>query len=579
MGADQLVGICVERGLEMVVGLLGILKAGGAYVPLDPAYPAERIAYMLDDAAPMIVLTQEKLREKLPPTGGQLIALDSRRTKICRQESGNLSGKAVDLRSEHLAYVIYTSGSTGKPKGVMIQHASVVNILSSTQDRLELNTKDRLLAVTTIGFDIAALEIYLPIINGSKVVLASSRATSDARQLMAMLKTHDVTLMQATPSTWRLLIDGGWVGHKRMRALCGGEALTRDLSCKLRDRVAGLWNLYGPTETTIWSCMREIALPDETLPAEPIGAPVANTKVYILDDYLQPVPIGVAGELYVGGAGVARGYLNRPELTAERFVADRFSADPKARMYKTGDLGRWRADGTIEYLGRNDQQVKIRGFRIELGEIEAQLVAHPKVKEAVVVAREEGEGEKRLVGYVIAKDTASPPSAESLREHLKGMLPEYMVPSAFVELQALPLTPNGKLDRRSLPAPDLSSYASRQYEPPQGEVEEVLASIWQELLKVQRVGRNDNFFELGGHSLLATRMTVRAGSIMMLDIGVRAIFEFPTISQLADYMTETRKGQPMKALIDESDIQRILEQVASLPEAEVQRLKHELRIE
>jgi amino acid adenylation domain-containing protein len=421
--SDQLVGICVERSLEMVVGLLGILKAGGAYVPLDPNYPTERLAYMLNDATPMVLLIQERLRERVPETAAEVIALDSEWSDIAECEEEDLDPRALQLTSRHLAYVIYTSGSTGHPKGVMVEHAGLVNFLSSMQQSPGIHATDCMLAVTTVSFDIAALEIYLPLLNGAKLILASREAASDAQQLMEMIEHFDVTVLQATPATWKLLLSGRWSGRPNLKALCGGEALSTDLSRELIGRVGILWNLYGPTETTIWSCGQRIATPDKHGFVESIGRPIANTQIYVMDSHRQLVPIGVAGEIYIGGAGVARGYLNRPELTAERFLADPFSTDPQARMYKTGDLGRWRADGSIEYLGRNDHQVKIRGFRIELGEIEAQLASHPQVKEALVLAREDVPGEKNLVAYVVgdrsaALETASKAAPEKLRNEI-----------------------------------------------------------------------------------------------------------------------------------------------------------------
>ena len=402
VGSDHLVGICVERSLEMVIGLLGILKAGGAYVPLDPSYPAERLQYMLEDATPKVLLTQAHLIERLPATKAEAIALNERWSEIAQRSSENPSPQAPGLASHHLAYVIYTSGSTGKPKGVMVKHQGVVNFLISMGGEPGIDPTDRLLAVTTVSFDIAALEIYLPLITGARLFLASREAASDAELLMRMIEEFQVTILQATPATWKLLLSAGWKGQPTLKALCGGEALATDLSRKLQARVGTLWNLYGPTETTIWSCCQRIeAIPGERGSVESIGHPIVNNHIYVLDSRGQPVPIGVVGELYIGGLGVARGYLNRADLTAERFLPDSFSSELNSRLYKTGDLGRRRADGNIEYLGRNDHQVKIRGFRIELGEIEAHLLQHPQVNEAVVLAREDAPGDKRLVAYVI----------------------------------------------------------------------------------------------------------------------------------------------------------------------------------
>ena len=532
IGPDHLVGLCVERGLEMVVGLMGILKAGGAYVPLDPAYPPERLQYMLGDSAPRVLLTQARLREGLPRTPAEVITLDEQWSEIAQQSGDDLDARALGLRSDQLAYVIYTSGSTGEPKGVMVEHKGVVNFLTSMRREPGISAADCLLGVTTMSFDIAALEIYLPLVNGAKLVLASREATSDAQLLISLLEEFDVTVLQATPATWKLLLEAQWRGRSTLKALCGGEALTADLSARVLDRVGELWNLYGPTETTIWSCRQQIiAGQGERGPVESIGRPISNTQIYILDGWRQPTPVGVTGEIYIGGRGVTRGYLNRSELTRERFIKDPFSDDPAARLYKTGDLGRWRTDGTIDYLGRNDSQVKIRGFRIELGEIEARLLQHERVKEAVVLAREDVPGEKSLVAYVVGQASGNA-SVEVLRAHLKAVLPDHMMPSAFVMLERLPLTANGKLDRRALPAPERDAYGSREYEAPQGEIEEILAGIWQGLLGVERVGRQDNFFELGGHSLLIVRMQERLRRVG-LSVDVRRIYESSTLADLA----------------------------------------------
>ncbi|MEP7246628.1 MAG: amino acid adenylation domain-containing protein, partial [Gammaproteobacteria bacterium] len=541
VGADELVGICVERGLDTVVGLLGVLKAGGAYVPLDPAYPPERLRHMLQDAAPKVVLTQQSLKVALPPSAAKLIALDSDWGEIARHDSGNRGKRAQQLTSRHLAYVIYTSGSTGKPKGVMVEHRGVVNILLSMQQRPGIAESDCLLAITTLSFDIAALEIFLPLISGAKLVLASREAASDAQHLMSLIDRFGVTVLQATPATWQMLVVSGWSGRPGLKALCGGEALTHELAAKLIGRIGTLWNLYGPTETTIWSCVHQIVTPSEHVSVESIGRPIANTQVYILDQQQQAVPIGVAGEIFIGGDGVARGYFNRAQLTAERFVANPFGTDPRSTLYRTGDLGRWCADGTIEYLGRNDQQVKIRGFRIELGEIEAELLRHAQVAQAVVIGRQDESDEKRLVAYVIPSTAVTStevlPSVESMRTLLMSTLPQYMIPSAFVMLASFPLTPNGKLDRRALPAPPRDAYAHRPYEAPQGEVEQFLAVAWQELLKADRVGRHDNFFELGGDSLLVVRLMKQLRD-EGLSADVRSVLGSSTLACLAGGLTK-----------------------------------------
>jgi thioesterase domain-containing protein/acyl carrier protein len=465
--------------------------------------------------------------------------------------------------------VIYTSGSTGRPKGVMIEHAAVANFLRSMQKRPGIAASDRLLAVTTVAFDIAALEIYLPLVTGATVVLAGTRAASNADMLAQLLETYCVTVMQATPATWRMLLHGHWTGRKSLKVLCGGEALTAELAQNLLARVASVWNMYGPTETTIWSCARPISWADGAQHTEPIGGPIDNTQVHVLDEHMLPVSAGAVGEIYIGGAGVARGYLNRPQLTTERFIRDPFAPEPRARMYRTGDLGRRRGDGTIDFLGRTDHQVKIRGYRIELGEIEAQLVRHCEVKEATVLAREDGEGEKRLVAYLVPRNSAYPPTVQDLCGHLAVMLPEYMVPKAFVALESFPLTPNGKLDRLALPVPDIGSQLRRLYEAPRGRIEEVLAGIWQGLLRVERIGRNDNFFELGGYSMLALDLRSRIESELGVEISLSALVEAPTVTQLAqvvegyaprDSMVLIREGEggPAVFLVHDGDGETLL---------------------
>jgi amino acid adenylation domain-containing protein len=536
VGPDQLVGICVERSLEMVVGLMGILKAGGAYVPLDPAYPPERLQYMLEDAAPKVLLIQERLRGRLPHSAAKVIALDQDWSEIARQSSDNPNRRTLDLRPDHLAYVIYTSGSTGQPKGAMNEHRAVVNRLQWMQDQYRLGDADRVLQKTPYSFDVSVWEFFWTLMSGARLIVARPEGHKDPSYLRELIEETGVTTLHFVPSMLQSFLGQHRSGEcpSVRHVVCSGEELSAALQRKCFECLpqAALSNLYGPTEAavdvTVWECSAE-----DQGARVPIGRPISNIQMYLLDRHGQPVPIGVAGEIYIGGVGVARGYLNRPELTGERFVKDPFSADPQGRMYKTGDLGRWRADGTIEYLGRNDHQVKIHGFRIELGEIEAQLARHALVKEAVVLAREDAPGERRLVAYVIAADAETPPSVESLRTHLKTVLPEHMVPSAFVMLEHLPLTSNGKLDRRALPTPELGAYVSRQYEAPQGEVEEILVGIWQSLLGIERVGRHDNFFELGGHSLSAIRLVTRIAERFSVRLSVAAVFNQPTIRQMA----------------------------------------------
>lgn len=535
---DQLVGICVERSLEMVVGLLGILKAGGAYVPLDPGQPPERLQYMVSTAAPCVLLIQEELKSRLPVIDASIVALDSDSGEIGHFEDGNLDARSLGLTSSHLAYVIFTSGSTGKPKGAMNEHRALINRLHWMQNQYQLGSSDRVLQKTPFSFDVSVWEFFWPLMSGARLIVARPQGHQDPAYLRQLIERAEITTLHFVPSMLQIFLDqhqDGWCPSVR-HIVCSGE----ELSPALQNRCLGcipqarLSNLYGPTEAaidvTFWECQR-----DEHSKRVPIGRPISNTQMYVLNGDLQPVPIGVAGEIYIGGIGVGRGYLNRPELTSERFVRDIFSSDPQARLYKTGDQGQWRSDGAIEYLGRNDHQVKIRGFRIELGEIEAQLIRHEQVREAVVIAREDVPGEKCLVAYVVPRDPLVP-SVDALRVHLKAVLPDYMVPSAFVVIEGMPLSPNGKLDRRALPPPEFSAYGSRQYEAPQGEVEEILAGIWQGLLRLERVGRRDNFFELGGHSLLVVQMMERLHRVG-LSTEMRRVFESPDLAELASALS------------------------------------------
>jgi amino acid adenylation domain-containing protein len=544
VGPDGLVGICVERSLEMVVGLLGILKAGGAYVPLDPHYPMDRLAYILQDAAPRVLLIQGHLRTRLPRTAAELVALDDDWELIAKQEADDFDSRTS--RPHHLAYVIYTSGSTGKPKGAMNEHRALVNRLQWMQQRYQLDHRDRVLQKTPFSFDVSVWEFFWTLMTGSTLVVSRPQGHQDPEYLRKLIDETSVTVLHFVPSMLQTFLDQYQDGHcvSLRHVICSGEELPVALQRKFFELLpnARLHNLYGPTEAAIdvtsWECLRG----DES-PRVPIGRPIANIQMYVLDQRMQLAPIGVTGEIYIGGIGVGRGYLNRPELTAERFIADPFSADPQARLYKTGDLGRWRADAALEYLGRNDYQVKIRGFRIELAEIEARLACHAQVKEAVVVAREDVVGDRRLVAYLTTRDQLTP-GLEDLRAHLAATLPEYMVPAAFVILDSLPLSPNGKLDRRALPAPQLEAFASRQYEAPEGETEQTLAEIWQELLQLERVGRSDNFFELGGHSLHGIKLIASIAARIGVRLSVIALFQHPTIGEMAAAVDSLRPSQP-----------------------------------
>lgn len=529
--SEVLVAVYMKRSADLVTALLGILKAGGAYVPLDPAYPPERLSFMFRDAGVEVLITEQTLLESLPESGAKVVCVDSDWGKIARESGENLEAAAGG--PDNLAYVIYTSGSTGKPKGVQISHRAVVNFLTSMRGRPGLTDKDTLLAVSTLSFDIAGLELYLPLSVGARIVLVSREEASDPTSLADRLTTSGATVMQATPATWRMLLAAGWHEGSRLKILCGGEALPQELASELFGTGAELWNLYGPTETTIWSTVFNITKKDGPVL---IGRPIANTQVYILDAHLQPVPIGVVGELFIGGEGLARGYLNRPELTAERFIPNPFGRVPGTRLYRTGDLVRLGSDGDLEYLGRRDSQTKVRGYRIELEEIEAALRLCEGVKDAVVIVREDQSGDKRIVAYCVMDEP--PARVSELNRLLKEKLPIYMVPSFIVSLAEFPLTSSGKLNRKLLPPPDGNAFEpGRISGPPSTATQEIIAGIFAQVLKLESVGVNDNFFDLGGHSLLATRVGSRLRESLNIEIPVKVLFENPTVTELADYIS------------------------------------------
>jgi amino acid adenylation domain-containing protein len=540
---EVLVGICVDRSLDTIVGLLGILKSGGAYIPLDPAYPSERLAFMLQDSQISTLLTQQHLLPNLPAHSAQVICLDRDRESIATQPQNSPES---NTNPDNLIYTIYTSGSTGKPKGVQIIHRNVVNFLVGMQQHLQLTDRDSLLSVTSISFDILGLEIFLPLTIGAKVILASREVASDGFQLLAQLNDSNLTVMQATPATWRMLIAAGWTGNTQLKVLCGGEALPQNLADRLCEQNAEVWNLYGPTETTIWSTIDRVRS-NESLVT--IGHPIANTQIYVLDEYLQPVPVGVHGEIHIGGAGLARGYFDRSELTTEKFIPNPFSTDPLSRLYKTGDLARYLNDGKIEYLGRIDNQVKIRGFRIELGEIETVLRKHPAIQQSVVTVTVDDSSENRLVAYIIAHREQTI-NTEELRRFLKQELPDYMVPSVFIFLDSLPLTPNGKIDRRALPAPDSSKIDSdNTYVSPRDELELQLTKIWERTLDIHPIGMKDNFFELGGNSLLSVKLVAEIKQAFDKNLSVVTLFQAQTIEQLATVLREEKWAAGWNSLV------------------------------
>ncbi len=534
---DDLLAICLPRSASLVVALLAVLKAGGAYVPLDPNYPADRLAWMLEDARPRLLLTETTLLRRLPPHAAEALCLDRR-----AEERGAPVSSAA--RPQHLAYCIYTSGSTGTPKGVQVTRHALGNLLGSMQQRLDILAGEMLLAVTSLSFDIAALELYLPLVTGGTILLAGDAQASDAGALLQLLESHPVRTMQATPATWRMLLDAGWAPGRRppLRLLCGGEPMGAELAARLLERSDALWNVYGPTETTVWSTMQRV-LPDTVLPP-PIGHPIDRTEAHVLDDRLNPVPLGVAGELYLGGDGLARGYRGRPDHTAERFVPH--PSRPGQRLYRTGDVVRQRPDGTLVCLGRSDRQIKLRGFRIELDEIESTLAAVDGIEQAAVVVFGDGES-KEIVAYGVATAGTVPCSA-SVRAALARSLPAYMVPARFVWAQALPLTPNAKVDRKALTPPPVQDGLGR-HAPPANAIEALVANVWEELLQQPQVGRDHNFFHLGGHSLLAVRVMQRLKTLLGRDLPLTLLFKAPTLRELAAALHADGAGTTTSPLI------------------------------
>jgi amino acid adenylation domain-containing protein len=533
---ESLVGLCVERSLEMVVGLLGILKAGGAYVPLDPQYPQERLSFMLSDAGAPVLLTQERLREGLPASDALVVCLDTQWDEIARHETGDLRGGS---RPKNLAYISYTSGSTGRPKGVSVPHRAVVRLVKET-NFVKFDAGDKFLQLAPLAFDASTFEIWGSLLNGARLVVMPPQ-TPSLTELGAALKRHEITTLWLTAGLFHLMVSERVDDLTSVRQLlAGGDVLSATHVQKFLRAAAGstLINGYGPTENTTFTCCHPMSGETQLEQSVPIGRPVANTRVYVLDRYLQPVPVGVAGELYTGGDGLARGYLNQPELTAERFVPDPFDTEGGGRLYQTGDLARFRADGVVEFMGRRDGQVKLRGYRIELGEIEAALNAHEGVRESVVVMREDARGERRLVAYVVAAVAGGDAPPQSLiagwQEYLKSKLPDYMVPAAFVLLESLPLTANGKVDRRALPEPEGARPDEGEgFVEARNDIESLIAGIWANVLGLESVGVHDDFFEIGGHSLLATRVMLRVQQLFGVDLALWQMFEQPTVAGLA----------------------------------------------
>ena len=558
---DTLVGICVERSLEMIVGILGILKAGGAYVPLDPEYPQERLSFMLEDSQVKVLVTQAKLVESIPEHQAQLICLDTDWEKIAQNITSNPES---GVKPDNLTYIIYTSGSTGKPKGVLVNHANVVRLFAATDSWYHFNSQDVWTLFHSYAFDFSVWEMWGALLYGGRLVIVPYLVTRSPELFYELLCQEKVTILNQTPTAFRQLIQAeeslkGDISPllKEVRGdrssptdndlslrliIFGGESLEinslQPWFDRHGDQLPQLVNMYGITETTVHVTYRPLSMADVNSTASVIGRPLPDLQVYLLDQYLQPVPVGVPGEMYVGGAGVAKGYLNRPELTTERFISSPFEHSNK--LYKTGDLARYWPNGELEYLGRIDNQVKIRGFRIELGEIEALLASHPQIWETVVLVWDDTAGDKRLVAYIVPQPEITI-IIDEIRQFLKAKLPDYMVPNAFVILEALPLTTNGKIDRRALPPPNLD--ISDKYVAPSTPIEEILVNIWSEVLKVEKVGINDNFFELGGHSLLATQLVAQIRDRLKIELPLRQLFNTATLAELAQGIEQLKQQQ------------------------------------
>ena len=536
IGPGEVVGLCLERTAELPVALLGVLKSGAAYLPLDVAHPAERRTFMLEDAGVAALLTQERLVSVLPTTGAPRIRLDEDWSEIAQEAASPLIPLAG---SDGRAYVIYTSGSTGRPKGVEITHRALGNLLRAMRHLIAMGPDDVMPAITTIAFDMSVPDLYLTMPAGAITPLLPRDIAGDGVLLARALADSRASIFQATPATYRMLLESGWKGDSRLLLLCGAEPVSRELADRLLPLGRGMWNFYGPTETTVWSTAWRV----EAEGPVSIGRPIAETRVYLLDRWFAPVPLGAVGELCIGGLGLARGYLHRPALTAERFIPDPFSSTLGDRLYRTGDLARLRTDGRLDCLGRADHQVKLRGFRIELGEIESALRDHPAIAEAVVLLRDDRAGDPRLTGYLGLAADAEPPSADELRGELSERLPDYMVPAAYVSLPALPRNANGKIDRKALLLIRPAGAPGGARLSPRTPVEELLAGLWSRVLELPEVGPHDNFFALGGHSLLATQLALRMRDTFGVEIPLRALFHAPTLAAQADLIARARSGE------------------------------------
>lgn len=558
---DRPIGIYLDRSIDLVVAILAVVKMGGTYIPLDSSYPYQRIRYISGDAKISLIITESSLLRKIQNIPAKKLCIEDMNNLLSHYSPDN---PGLNFDVSRRLYVIYTSGSTGNPKGVQITHQAVVNFLFSMMKEPGIASTDKVLFLTTICFDISGLELYLPLVSGATIVMASSETATDGARLAELIERQDITLMQATPSTYRMLVDTGWKGKSDLKMLCGGEALSRELAEILLTKGKSLWNMYGPTETTIWSLIHRVEHGEGPVP---IGKPIDNTKIYILNDTMQHVPEGETGELYIGGEGLSIGYLNKPDLTEESFMINPFDEQGTERIYKTGDLARC-VNNLVYYEGRTDFQVKIRGYRIELGEIEGTLEKHPMVKQAVAVAVKNNAGDSLLVAYYTRNGQQSA-DADELKAFLKDRIPDYMIPSFITELEAFPLTLNGKIDRKVLMSRELETgKTKKQYVPPRTPLEEEIAKIWEEMLELSCVSIDENFLELGGHSLLANRMLSRINRTYDIQL---SLMEFLTkgltISDLSN-LIEVK----LLASLSESDMEEIMSELEGISEEEMRKL-------
>lgn len=567
IGPESVVAVCCERSLEMMTALIGIMKSGAAYLSLDPTSPQKRLAFMMDDSGATLLLTQESLNGSFIEPRIPRIYLDSEWELISHHRVENLE---IQTDGENLAYVIYTSGSTGLPKGIEISRRNLTNVLRSFNRDLDLTERDVFMSVTTVSFDIAALELFAPLMIGARLEIADHETVLSGKKLVRKALDSGCTILQATPVTWRLILETNDLVRASLKVLCGGEALSADLARQLEANSRAAWNVYGPTETTVWSTSYRLQAGEESVP---IGLPIANTQVYVLDEHFQLIPHGAIGGLYIGGEGLARGYRKKPDLTGAAFVPSTFCANPGARLYKTGDAAKWSAKGNIEYIAREDRQIKIRGFRIELEEIEAVLMRQDIIRQAAVIAQEADGGNKQLVAYVVADGNHTIRSSE-LRRALSDHLPSYMVPATFMQLEALPLTPNNKVDRKALLSlkPNKSALGN-EFEATATPIERALAGIWTEVLKLERVGANDNFFDLGGHSLLMAQAHSLTQDVFSQEFSLIKMFEYPTIRSLAAFLS----GQIDEGFSADSDQEKVAVRVMVANFQREARKRHRMR--